>query len=68
MSDLTFLAIELTAMLAVSAIIALGIRDPKQDTFVATTIEVFWLIVHVVALAALAIVYIAALLWGIGVI
>ena len=68
MSDLAFLAIALTAMLAVSAILALMIWDPEQDTFIQTLSGTFWLIVHVVGLVALAIVYTAALLWGIRVI
>mgnify|MGYP001016595823 CR=1 FL=1 len=68
MSDLAFLAIALTAMLAVSAVLALMIWDPEQDTFIQMLSGAFWLIVHVVALVALAIVYTAALLWGIGVI
>ena len=69
MSDLAFLATAFTVIFAVSMVVALVIHDPEQDTsFIQTTIEVFWLIVHVVALAALAIVYIAALLWGIRVI
>lgn len=69
MSDLAFLATVFAAIFAVSTIVALVIHDPEQDvSFVQTTIEVFWLIVHAAALAALAIVYTAALLWGIGVI
>ena len=69
MSELVFLAIVFAAIFAVSTIVALVIHDPEQDTsFVQTTIEVFWLIVHIMALVALAIVYIAALLWGIGII
>ena len=68
MSDLAFLAIALTAMLAVSAILALMIWDPEQDTFIQVLSGTFWMIVHVVALAAVAIVYTAALLWGIRVI
>lgn len=68
MSDLAFLAIALTAMLAISAILALMIWDPEQDTFIQMLSGAFWLIVHVVVLVALAIVYTAALLWGIGVI
>lgn len=69
MSALTFLASLLTTMLIVSAIVALGIRDPEQDvSFIQTTIEVFWVIAHVAVIVALAIVYIAALLWGIRVI
>lgn len=68
MSALTFLATALIAMLAVSAILALMIWDPEQDTFIQMLSGAFWLIVHVVVLVALAIVYTAALLWGIGVI
>ena len=68
MSDLAFLAIALTAMLAISAILALMIWDPEQDTFIQMLSGAFWLIVHVVGLVVLAIVYIAALLWGIGII
>ena len=69
MSDLAFLALTLSTILAISMVVALVIHDPEQDvSFVQTTIEVFWLIVHAAALAALAIVYTAALLWGIGVI
>ena len=67
MSALTFLATALTAMLAVSAILALVFHDP-ESSFSQEIFEFFWLIVHAAALAALAIVYTAALLWGIGVI
>jgi hypothetical protein len=68
-SELVFLAIVFASMFAVSMVVALVIHDPEQDTsFIQTTIEVFWLIVHAAALAALAIVYIAALLWSIRVI
>ena len=67
MSALTFLATALTAMLAVSAILALVFHDPESN-FSQEIFEFFWLIVHVMALVALAIVYIAALLWGIRVI
>ena len=67
MSALTFLATALTAMLAVSAILALVFHDP-ESSFSQEIFEFFWLIVHVVVLVALAIVYTAALLWGIGVI
>ena len=66
MSALTFLATALIAMLAVSAILALMIWDPEQDTFIQILSGAFWLIVHVVVLVALAIFYIAALLWGIN--
>lgn len=67
MSALTFLATALIAMLAVSAILALMTWDPEQDTsFIQTTIEVFWVIAHVAVIVALAIFYIAALLWGIN--
>ena len=68
MSALVFLAIVFAAILAVSAILALMIWDPEQDTFIQMLSGAFWLIVHVVVLVALAIVYTAALLWGIGVI
>lgn len=69
MSDLAFLATAFTVIFAVSMVVALVIHDPEQDTsFIQTTIEVFWLIVHVVALAALAIVYITALLWATSII
>jgi len=67
MSALTFLATALTAMLAVSAILALVFHDP-ESSFSQEIFEFFWLIAHVVVLVALAIVYTAALLWGIGVI
>ena len=67
MSALTFLATALTAMLAVSAILALVFHDP-ESSFSQEIFEFFWLIVHVVGLVVLAIVYIAALLWGIGII
>ena len=68
MSDLAFLALTLSTILAISMVVALVIHDPEEGAFIQTTIEVFWLIVHAAALAALAIVYTAALLWGIGVI
>ena len=67
-SDLAFLALTLSTILAISMVVALVIHDPEEGAFIQTTIEVFWLIVHAAALAALAIVYTAALLWGIGVI
>ena len=69
MSDLAFLATAFTVIFAVSMVVALVIHDPEPDTsFIQTTIEVFLLIVHVVALAALAIVYITALLWATSII
>lgn len=68
MSALVFLAIVFAAILAISAVLALMVWDPEQDTFIQMLSEAFWLIVHVVGLVVLAIVYIAALLWGIGII
>lgn len=67
MSALTFLATALTAMLAVSAILALVFHDP-ESSFSQEIFEFFWLIVHVIALVALAIVYITALLWATSII
>ena len=68
MSDLAFLATVFTVIFAVSMVVALVIHDPEQDTFIQMLSGAFWLIVHVVALAALAIVYIAALLWATSII
>lgn len=68
MSALVFLAIVFAAILAISAVLALMVWDPEQDTFIQMLSGAFWLIVHVMALVALAIVYIAALLWSIRVI
>lgn len=68
MSALVFLAIVFAAILAISAVLALMVWDPEQDTFIQMLSGAFWLIVHAAALAALAIVYIAALLWSIRVI
>lgn len=68
MSALVFLAIVFASILAISVIIALMIWDSEQETLIQTTIEVFWLIVHAAALAALAIVYITALLWATSII
>lgn len=54
-------------MLAVSAILALVFHDP-ESSFSQEIFEFFWLIVHVIALVALAIVYITALLWATSII
>ena len=68
MSDLAFLATVFTVIFAVSMVVALVIHDPEQDTFIQMLSGAFWLIVHIAGLVALAIVYIAALLWGIDII
>ena len=49
-------------------VVALVIHDPEEGAFIQTTIEVFWLIAHIAIIVGFAIVYIAALLWGIGII
>ncbi len=68
MSALTFLATALTTMLIVSAIVCLAIYGPEEEkNFIQGTFEVFWLIAHVAVIVALAIFYIAALLWGISI-
>ena len=51
---------------AVSMVVALVIHDPEEGAFIQTTIEVFWLIAHIAIIVGFAIVYIAALLWGIN--
>lgn len=66
MSDLAFLALTLSTILAISVILALVFHDP-ESSFSQEIFGFFWLIVHVMALVALAIVYIAALLWGISI-
>lgn len=68
-SELVFLAIVFASMFAVSMVVALVIHDSEQDTsFVQTTIEVFWSIVHVASVVALAASYIGALLWSVRII
>lgn len=67
MSDLTFLATVFTVIFAVSMVVALVIHDPEEGAFIQTTIEVFWLIAHIAIIVGFAIVYIAALLWGISI-
>lgn len=67
MSALTFLATAFTVIFAVSMVVALVIHDPEEGAFIQTTIEVFWLIAHITIIVGFAIVYIAALLWGISI-
>lgn len=67
MSDLTFLATVFTVIFAVSMVVALVIHDPEEGAFIQTTIEVLWLIAHIAIIVGFAIVYIAALLWGISI-
>lgn len=64
-SDLAFLALTLPTILTISVIIALVFHDP-ESSFSQEIFGFFWLIVHVMALVAFAIVYIAVLLWGIN--
>lgn len=62
MSDLTFLATVFTVIFAVSMVVALMTWDPEQETFIQTTIEVFWVIVHFGVLAVFVVFYTAILL------
>ena len=67
MSDLAFLALTLSTILAISVILALVFHDP-ESSFSQEIFEFFWLIAHIAVVVGFAIVYIAALLWGIGII